>query len=173
LERFDSAPALLYDALERRNATSMLSIPHLIIIFLVALVVFGPQKLPELARTLGKFMAEFRKATGDLRSTFDEHMRELEREAQMLELRQRDEARARENAQLRAQLQDAGLPTPPATPLMTPISPDQLALPGTPQPDQGELALAEPANSGSAPPDTVPHVRADAAVDSDPAVDRH
>ena len=36
----------------------MLSIPHLIIIFVVALVVFGPEKLPELARNLGKVMAE-------------------------------------------------------------------------------------------------------------------
>jgi len=60
----------------------MLSIPHLIIIFVVALVVFGPEKLPELARNLGKFMGEFRKATGDLRSTFEGHMRDLEREAE-------------------------------------------------------------------------------------------
>lgn len=60
----------------------MLSIPHLIVIFVVALVVFGPEKLPELARTLGKLMADFRRASNDLRSTFDEHMRQLEREAQ-------------------------------------------------------------------------------------------
>lgn len=59
----------------------MLSIPHLIIIFVVALVVFGPEKLPELARNLGKVMAEFRRATGDLRSTFEGHMRDLERES--------------------------------------------------------------------------------------------
>ena len=58
----------------------MLSIPHLIIVFIVALVIFGPEKLPELARNLGKVMAEFKRATGDLRSTFEEHMRELERE---------------------------------------------------------------------------------------------
>ena len=60
----------------------MLSIPHLIIIFVVALVVFGPEKLPELARNLGKVMGEFRRATGDLRSTFEGHMRDLEREAE-------------------------------------------------------------------------------------------
>ncbi len=59
----------------------MLSIPHLIIIFVVALVVFGPEKLPELARNLGKVMAEFRRATGDLRSTFEGHLKDLEREA--------------------------------------------------------------------------------------------
>ncbi|HYL69123.1 MAG TPA: twin-arginine translocase TatA/TatE family subunit [Candidatus Limnocylindria bacterium] len=60
----------------------MLSIPHLIIIFVVALVVFGPEKLPELARNLGKMMAEFRRATGDLRNTFEGHMQDLEREAE-------------------------------------------------------------------------------------------
>ncbi len=59
----------------------MLSIPHLIIVFVVALVVFGPEKLPELARNLGKLMGEFRRATGDLRSTFEGHLRDLEREA--------------------------------------------------------------------------------------------
>jgi TatA/E family protein of Tat protein translocase len=60
----------------------MLSIPHLIIIFIVALVVFGPEKLPELARTLGKVMAEFRRHTTDLRSSFEGHLRDLEREAE-------------------------------------------------------------------------------------------
>jgi sec-independent protein translocase protein TatB len=59
----------------------MLSIPHLIVIFIVALVVFGPEKIPELARNLGKVMAEFRRVTGDLRTTFEGHLRDLEREA--------------------------------------------------------------------------------------------
>ncbi len=68
----------------------MLSIPHLVVIFIVALVVFGPQKLPELARTLGKIMAEVRRATGDLRMTFEDQMRELERETRELEQRKRE-----------------------------------------------------------------------------------
>jgi sec-independent protein translocase protein TatB len=61
----------------------MFSVPHLIIIFVVVLIVFGPEKLPDLARNLGKIMGEFRRATGDLRSTFDEHLRDIEREANM------------------------------------------------------------------------------------------
>jgi TatA/E family protein of Tat protein translocase len=60
----------------------MLSIPHLIVIFVVALVIFGPEKLPELARNLGKVMAEFRRHTSDLRSTFEGHLREIEREGE-------------------------------------------------------------------------------------------
>jgi sec-independent protein translocase protein TatB len=66
----------------------MFSIPHLIIIFAVALVVFGPEKLPDLARNLGKIMGEFRRATGDLRSTFDQHMRDLERETELRRVRE-------------------------------------------------------------------------------------
>ena len=58
----------------------MLSISHLIIIFLVALIVFGPEKLPELARTLSKAMFEFNKATGGLKQTLQDEMRQLERE---------------------------------------------------------------------------------------------
>lgn len=60
----------------------MLSIPHLIVIFVVALVIFGPEKLPELARNLGKVMAEFRRHTSDLRSTFEGHLRDIEREGE-------------------------------------------------------------------------------------------
>ena len=65
----------------------MLSIPHLIVIFVVALVIFGPEKLPELARNLGKVMAEFRRATGDLQSTFEGHLREIEREGEARRIR--------------------------------------------------------------------------------------
>jgi sec-independent protein translocase protein TatB len=61
----------------------MFSIPHLVIIFVVVLVVFGPDKLPELARNLGKIMGEFRRATGDLQNTFEGHLRDIERESSM------------------------------------------------------------------------------------------
>jgi sec-independent protein translocase protein TatB len=72
----------------------MFSIPHIAIIFVVALVVFGPEKLPELARNLGKVMGEFRRATGELRSTFEGHMRDLEREAELRSVRERAAAQA-------------------------------------------------------------------------------
>src|SRR6266436_743516 len=58
----------------------MLSVPHMIVVFLVVLVVFGPQKLPELARSLGKLMAEFRKASTDFKGAFEEEMRAIERQ---------------------------------------------------------------------------------------------
>jgi Tat protein translocase TatB subunit len=61
----------------------MLSIPHLLIIFLVALVVLGPDKLPQVARVLGKTMAEFRRITADFRSTIEGEVREMERQAEI------------------------------------------------------------------------------------------
>src|SRR5271165_3823675 len=67
----------------------MLSVPHMVVVFLIVLVVFGPQKLPELARTLGKLMAEFRKASTDFKSAFEEEMRDLERQARVAELRKK------------------------------------------------------------------------------------
>ena len=72
----------------------MFSIPHMIIIFVVVLIVFGPQKLPELARGLGKLMAEFRKASGDFKSAFETEMRDLERQAMLAERKKQAETAA-------------------------------------------------------------------------------
>jgi Tat protein translocase TatB subunit len=48
---------------------------ELIMIFAVALVVFGPRKLPEIGRTIGKALGEFRRATNDLKNTLEEEVR--------------------------------------------------------------------------------------------------
>jgi len=55
-----------------------IGIPELVIIFIVALVVFGPRKLPELGRSLGKGLAEFKKASTELQRTLDEEIRSEE-----------------------------------------------------------------------------------------------
>jgi len=49
--------------------------PELIVIFVIALIIFGPRKLPELGRSLGKGIAEFKKATSELQSSLDEEIR--------------------------------------------------------------------------------------------------
>jgi|SRR5271166_4448815 len=95
----------------------MLSIPHMIVVFLVVLVVFGPQKLPELARSFGKLMAEFRKASNDFKSAFEEEMRDLERQARVAELRkQTAEANAAADAAIKKSA-DAANPIPAPTAL--------------------------------------------------------
>jgi len=112
----------------------MLSVPHLIVLFIVVLVVFGPQKLPELARGLGKLMAEFRKASTDFRFAFEEEMRTIERQA--LESKRAPAA------------------APPET-LPSAAPEDRAALTaGTvePAPSEASLPYGESAASESAPP---------------------
>jgi sec-independent protein translocase protein TatB len=152
----------------------MFSIAHLVIIFVVALVVFGPEKLPDLARNLGKVMGEFRRATGDLRSTFEGHMRDLEREAELRKVREGQAAAAAaqpagqtvapDNAQSVGQLPDGatensigGGKLMTSLPLSTPDSSaavdpadglnDPAPPPGTVQSDHpNAAAFAEPAS---------------------------
>jgi sec-independent protein translocase protein TatA len=52
--------------------------PELILIFIVALLVFGPRKLPELGRALGRGISEFRKATNELKVTLEREVAEDE-----------------------------------------------------------------------------------------------
>jgi sec-independent protein translocase protein TatA len=70
-----------------------LGVPEIAIIFIVALVLFGPRKLPELGRTIGKAMTEFRRASNDLKSTFEREMHTLERENQSLQQATRETAK--------------------------------------------------------------------------------
>jgi sec-independent protein translocase protein TatA len=61
-----------------------LGIPEMMFIFVLALLLFGPKKLPELGRTVGKALAEFRRAQSELKATFDREMKNLERESESL-----------------------------------------------------------------------------------------
>jgi TatA/E family protein of Tat protein translocase len=60
-----------------------IGVPEMMAIFVIALLLFGPKKLPELGRTLGKALTEFRRAKNELKSTFESHMQELERETRI------------------------------------------------------------------------------------------
>jgi len=61
-----------------------IGMPELIIIFVIALIIFGPRKLPELGRSLGKSLAEFKRASNELKSTLEEEIR-LEEQQQRVE----------------------------------------------------------------------------------------
>ena len=56
--------------------------PETVFIFFLALILFGPKKLPELGRTVGKALTEFRRASSELKSTFDREMKSLEQETE-------------------------------------------------------------------------------------------
>src|SRR6266699_2978211 len=60
--------------------------PETVFIFFLALILFGPKKLPELGRTVGKALTEFRRASTELKSTFDREMKSLEQETEFKEI---------------------------------------------------------------------------------------
>lgn len=67
--------------------------PELIVILVIALIVIGPQKLPDLARSLGKGLAEFKRATEDFKKSVEDEARDQEEKE-----RQVKEAAVRESA---------------------------------------------------------------------------
>src|SRR5579871_1544123 len=79
---------------KRHSVSAMLSLPHLVVLFVVALIIFGPEKLPELARMLGKATGEFRKMTNDFRFALEDEVRELERQTRIREEEKAAAARA-------------------------------------------------------------------------------
>ena len=58
-----------------------IGMPELIIIFVIALIIFGPRKLPELGRSLGKSLAEFKRASNELKNTLEDEIRSEEIQA--------------------------------------------------------------------------------------------
>ena len=55
--------------------------PELIIIFVIALIIFGPRKLPELGKSLGRSINEFKRASNELKSTLEDEIRIEEQKA--------------------------------------------------------------------------------------------
>ena len=62
-----------------------LGFPEILLILVLALLLFGPRRLPELGRAIGKGLAEFRRASNDLRATIEEEVSTLERETTALD----------------------------------------------------------------------------------------
>lgn len=156
-----------------------------LVIFVLALLIFGPKKLPELGKTIGKAITEFRRASSELKSTWDREMATLERENESL----RDVT-----SSIQSELNDYNTSSPysyDGSPYETsydstaessyyPVgaSADQGAestAEGTPEsgaPQAESVAAYEPAapESGAVePPDGLPVERAAAAAEREPA----
>ena len=82
-----------------------LGMPELIVIFVIALVVFGPRKLPELGRSLGRGIAEFKKATSELQNTLEQEINADEQRTKAAE------------AAVQTAAHDAATPAAEATPV--------------------------------------------------------
>src|SRR5271165_6381542 len=65
-----------------------LGMQEMVFIFILALLLFGPKKLPELGRTVGKALTEFRRASNELKATFDREMKSLEQVSEVKELKE-------------------------------------------------------------------------------------
>ena len=60
-----------------------IGLPEMMALFVIALLLFGPKKLPELGKTLGKGLSEFRRAKNELKATLESHMNEIEKETRL------------------------------------------------------------------------------------------
>jgi len=76
-----------------------LGIPELVVIFVIALIVFGPKKLPDLGKALGRGLAEFKRATQDVKESIESEVRSAERSIDMEKIRQDVEGTEKENTE--------------------------------------------------------------------------
>ena len=98
-----------------------IGMPEMIVIAVIALIIFGPRKLPELGKSLGKSIAEFKRASNDLKNTLEE------------EIRSEELTEARKSAEI---------PRAASTPTVAPTPPDAVPAPHgdehpTPRADAG------------------------------------
>lgn len=64
-----------------------IGMPELIIILVIALIIFGPRKLPELGKSLGRSLNEFKRASTDLQNTLEQEIRLEEQKEQQAKAR--------------------------------------------------------------------------------------
>ena len=99
-----------------------IGVPELLVIFLVALLVFGPRKLPELGKTLGKGLAEFKRASDDLKRTIEDEIEQGKH--QVSEIRDEVASARREADELHHTVTSTVPgPAPAAAPVSEPATP--------------------------------------------------
>jgi sec-independent protein translocase protein TatA len=77
-----------------------LGMPELIVIFIIALLVFGPKKLPELGKSIGKGLAEFKRASAEVKETIETEMRNAEKAVDLSQIEAAEKAMKEEEQRL-------------------------------------------------------------------------
>ena len=127
-----------------------LGVSELLLIFAVILIVFGPRRLPEIGKTLGKALGEFRKATDDLKNTIEREVRLEELKTIAPDIRASVDSIARDPISMLN-------PVPPTTP--DPVS--------SPEPLPSETADRAPGDAISASPGAALRPEPDYLADPD------
>ena len=91
-----------------------IGMPELIIIFVIALIIFGPRKLPELGKSLGKSIGEFKRASNDLSNTLEEEIRVEENKTTPLYTPKNDPIAEKDPTNDESQTPPASTPTTPS-----------------------------------------------------------
>lgn len=119
--------------------------PEIMAILVIALIIFGPRKLPQLGRTLGKALGEFRRATNDLKNTLELEVHKEEEKNNAGERRKREDEYSRRQ------------------PADTPTLPDEAPAPEPPVADEGADLETD---AGDAPDAEQPSTASEAAEKS-------
>ena len=114
-----------------------LGFQELIVIFMIALLVFGPKKLPELGKSLGKGLREFKRATNELKATWDGQLKDAESELSSTTKDFRDIQKDLNKTMREADQADPPAPSSPESPesVSEPESPPETTPPETPSPE--------------------------------------
>ncbi len=114
-----------------------LGFQELIVIFMIALLVFGPKKLPELGKSLGKGLREFKRATNELKATWDDQLKDAESELSSTTKDFRDIQKDLNKTMREADQADPPAPSSPESPesVSEPESPPETTPPETPSPE--------------------------------------
>ncbi len=117
---------------------------ELIVIFVIALIIFGPRKLPELGKSLGKSIAEFKRASNELRNTLEE------------EIRVDDQQKARTASSWAPTPAQASAPAPAPEPAAPSVAPEPAPVPAPAQ-TAAAPAAAQPPTPVPTPDNTIQH----------------
>jgi sec-independent protein translocase protein TatB len=112
-----------------------------IFIFLLALVLFGPKRLPEIGRQIGKLLAEFRRASNDFKMQIDEELRAMEQQERQKQLEQAATKSQPEAAQLPAETAAEPVATQTQPTIMPPSTGEPVS--ATEWPYNKDLPVAE------------------------------